>query len=511
MKLSVFNQGLNTRLSPDLVDYKAAISLNNVDLTSEQLKSVKGKSIDKYPTFVSNAYFNKSNETLYPSADVTDYLEYQDKLYFTDGSHIKKEIDGVVYTLGIEAPTYTPQLSKDNNSSGKVNGIVQYVYTYYSSIDGTESQPSPISTQYTLTDDTAVAVLVKLSENPQVDKIFIYRVGDGITVFTKLGEINNSTLHLTSSTVTYLDILAASAVQGNQLLSEAHGYPPRDLKYLTEAGGVFFGAVDAKLYFSLDLGNPNYWPATNYLDFNADITGLAQAAQGLLIFTKFESYLLVGSNILNFTLSLVSKSQGCLSHKSIVNNNNTVFFVSNDGVCLSTGSEVKQVTKHNLGKQLFNTKTALLFDEVYYLLLTDNTILTIDSKYGNLKILRYDFNITWIIVINDVLYGENESELNPLLVGDYLQYEYLTPILSEGSLSNLKTYNSIYVSATGTHTIDVFISGKKVTTLDIVDSMTPQKFTVPLQYQRGVSIQFKCTGIGTIREIEYKVKGRENA
>lgn len=506
MVLNKFENGLNTREAEELIHSTECVFALNTSLDSGQLVSAKGPG-DAYPSYETAAFFASQIDKLLPNGNIRDYLEYQSKVYYTDGATAKKIIDNATYDLGIEQPSAAPITTLTNTSDGKLTGTLQYVYTYYNVKDGTESQPSPISPELVV-DKSSVSLTLVHSLDPQVSHIKIYRIGGSFTKFIEVKEVVNIRGAVTLTT----DNLEDSKVFGKNLSSKTNGKPIVGLKYLVQSRQTFFAAKDAKLYFTRDIGNPNYWPETSYIDFKENITGLAVVNQGLLVFTKYETHIVIGSNSSTFVTHLISRTQGCLSNASIVNSSSSVIFISNDGICLTSGSSITVLTKHKLGKQLFEVTSAVLLDEVYYAQLKNRTIIAYEMRYNKNIILNYFFGSRWLVVIEDKLYGEIGSQLRELFVGPALGFNYKTGKFTDGSSSQLKSYSDIYVSAIGRHNIIVYIDGLEVLNAKILGEVKPEKFSVPMSKRRGASIQFEleAEGEGTIREIEYKVEGREN-
>lgn len=500
MVLNKFENGLNTREAEELIHSTECVIANNVSLDSGQLVSAKGPG-DAYTSYEPTAFFASQIDKLLPNGNIRDYLEYQSKVYYTDGATAKKIIADVTYDLGIEQPSAAP-VTTLNTGDGKLTGTLQYVYTYYNVTDGTESQPSPISPEI-VADKSSVSLTLVHSSDPQVSHIKIYRIGGSFTKFIEVKEVANIQ-------GTQTDNLEDSKVFGKNLSSKTNGKPIVGLRYLVQSRQTFFAAKDAKLYFTRDIGNPNYWPETSYIDFKENITGLAVVNQGLLVFTKYETHIVIGSNSSTFVTHLISRTQGCLSNASIVNSSSSVIFISNDGICLTSGSSITVLTKHKLGKQLFEVTSAVLLDEVYYAQLKNRSIIAYEMRYNKNIILNYLFNSSWLVVIDDKLYGEIGSSLIELFAGRQIGSHYKTGKFTDGSSSQLKSYSDIYVSAIGGHDMTVYIDGLYALEVRILGKVKPEKFSVPVAKQRGTSIQFEFKGKGTIKEIEYKVEGREN-
>jgi len=603
MKLSLFNGGLNIRQAPELIKPNEAIVCHNVDVQTGQIMSEQGLAVTSV-TDVKKAFYFLTDEIWMGSADTRDYLEYQGKLYWTDGVLPKKYSAGITSDLGIakppsapavtgtsipaptvisavlngvgvlsgaykyfytyydsatgieslpspitaslttdlnqidikvtlsatpgvtsirlyrsggSVPTYTLAAALPNTTathtdniadsavSGaakeKLQGTIQYVYTYYNVDDGTESEPSMPSIEIA-GDNGTIDITLTASPDPQVTHIELYRIGGTFTSFTKVTELPNTS-------VVFTDSVKDSDLAITLLTSELNGKPPAGLKYLTYRGGTFFGVVGTKLYFSHDIGNPNYWPETNYMEFRVPLTGIGIIAGGIIVFSRYDAFIVTGSNASTFIKYPLSGDQGCISHKSIALFGNSILFLSTDGICTATGAKVEVVSKYKLGKQLYNPVNAVVYDEEYLCQLTDNSIISLDMRYEPL-IETYDFGTSWLAIAKDTLYGETGTGLFAMFRGAPVPYKYTTGNLTEGAVSELKLYNTVYVYLIGTHTIKVYINDVLVATRTLTGTTKPQKLTIPQEHQRGSSIRFELEGTGTVKEIEYMATRRVN-
>jgi len=499
VKLNLFNGGLNIRQAPELIKPNEAQVCSNIKFESGQLENTLGLAATSVTATTKPHYFLTENVWM-PNGDTRSYVEYQGKLYWSDGLLAKKHALGVTQDLGIAAPTVVTAVP--NLVAGVLTGTLQYVYTYYNVDDGTESQPSPISPDVTVT-NSQVDISVTASLDTQVTHIRIYRIGATLLSFTRLVELPNAT-------AVHTDNVADSSLATLQLNSSLNGKAPANLQYLTYSSGTFFGAVGNKLYFSHDIGNPNYWPETNYLDFRTPITALAMSSAGLLVFSRYQTHLVTGTSASNFVNYLVSGDQGCISHNTVASMGGSVIFLSTDGICTASGSLVTVVSKFKLGKQLYSPVNAVVFDEEYLCQLTDGSIIALDLRYEP-AMETYDFQTNWLVVANDTLYGAAAAGLFEMFAGAAVAYTYVTGELTEQRISELKTYDDIYFYVTGTHTVKVFINNVLVATKVIVGAAKPQHLAIPQAKQRGSSIRFELTGIGIVKEIEYVAEGRENA
>lgn len=387
---------------------------------------------------------------------------------------------------------------------------IQYVYTYYNILDGTESAPSPLSPIGKIVNFTVASTSIAIAPvlDPQVTHVFIYRIGGALLKLTKVKE-------LLLPLLTTVDNLPTINAVGNILTSEPNLPPPVGLRYLTLSQGVFFGAVLSKVYFSRDIGNPNYWPAVNYIDFHAPITALAATTNGVVVFTKYTTHLLLGSTVANMIQYLVSPDQGCTNYKAVAKLNNQVLFPSTDGICVYSGGHVKLITLDKLGVMSLATINAVLFDQVYHCGLVGGRILRLDFRFG--------FTLSYLVAPTLWLTEATETLLlaitqllpsQPLYKGLPLTYSYSSGLLIDRIDSELKVYDKVYIKVKGPTgvgvTVSVYIDELLVMTKALLPAAKPQVLSVPQTKQRGSNISFSLVGTAEVTEIEYKTYRRQN-
>ncbi len=431
-------------------------------------------------------YYGELSSILTETSDATDIFFSQDmsQMYVT-GETTAAEIDQ--YKV---------------NRISSADSTIQYVYTYYNSIDDVESVPSEVSDELELKAirGTKITGFV-LSDDPQVDKIRIYRIGDNVTEFELVEEID-------ISIADYYDRVATTDL--TTIMDSASNYVPKDgAKYLTEAYGMFFYALDNKLYFNLT-GKPDAWPEEFYINFNQNITGILPISDGVLVFGASRTDILLGTSPSEFTKRNISLEQGCTSHYSAKFVKNRPIWLSNEGFCTISSGGIEVISKDKLGTRTFDIINAAAYDETYWVCLIDGSLLAIDARF-NLAFKTYELTKPLNnIYAKGTLYGVVDTDrLATLFKGASLPFEYLSPILIEDSYAEVKLYNNIYVKYNGSFVLFIYIDGIEVAQYTLVGN-DYKELNVPEDKQRGNSIQFKVTGIGTFHEIEYKVQGRQN-
>jgi len=384
-----------------------------------------------------------------------------------------------------------------------LQGTYQYALTYLNSSDGSESGPSTLSAELDLSDGGSVTVNnIPVSVDPQVDKKRLYRIGGNLTTLTLVVELDNAT-------TSYADLLSDTEVVGTLIDTTIALPAPNNLAYLAQAYAMLFAAQGSKLRFT-PIGKPDQWPELYFLQFDADITGIAAVANGLLVFTKFKTFIVTGTGPTSLSQQPLTTNQGCLAFESVQVLSGAALWVSSDGLCLSNGGEPIVISKNQLGKQELVVKDSAIHDEVYYALLADNTMLAYDFAYS--KIFKtFSLGNESIVVGNDVLYGWSAGELQTLFTSPgYETLKYVSPRFIEGSVTEQKTYKNVHVYHKGDIIFKVLIDDVLVVTA-VLSGEDTTWIKVPQSLQRGNFIQFDIEGTGEVYEIEYIVGRGHNA
>jgi len=496
-QLNQYNGGLNIRLAPHLINTNEAQVYTNVEPEAVSLKPIKGDTNENQEVF---KFMYNFNDSWISSTSYKTYQKFQQKLYYSDGLGIpQKSSDGITfYNLGIKEPSSKPTTSI--SGTGVLGGTLQYCYTYYNINDGTESKPSVYSTELTVSSQS-VNIDVVASTDPQVTNIRLYRLGGNLVSMELVVE-------LTNSTQTYNDNIDDLSILGDVLSSFSNGQAPVGLNYLTENNAMFFGAISDKLWYS-DIAYVNNWSSFNFIDFDFPITGIGAVPNGLLVFTEFKTYIVTGTSPNTLSKYLLNGNQGCVDHRSIRYAKNTLLWLSTDGICASRGGEISVISRNKLGKNYVPTviNDSVVYDDVYYVAHSGG-ILVADFRFGTI-FRTIDTIVDGLHVYNDTLYYSKTNSLYSLgtSTGDKI-LDYKSPKLSDGQVSNLKNYKSIYVKCKGSLQVKVYIDDTLVITKDI--NISTSEILVPQQSRKGYYIEFEVTGTGELLELQYVVEGRQN-
>jgi len=504
-QLNNFSAGLNTRLAPHLINIAESTICDNVDITKATIYPLANDE-DMNTSVGSNIIFFKNGWV--STSSLVNYQIMQEKLYYSGVGIPQKSSDGVTwYNLGITPPS-KPFIM--NRAPGVLEGRYAYCYTYYNSNDGTESAPSPYTPDFDLVNEK-VSLTHTASTDPQVTNIRFYRIGGALTVMSLVATIGNTTVAIGDVANYFVDNIADVDIPGDILSSQLAGQAPAGLKYLTKHNVMLFGSVNDKLYFS-EVAFPNNWSPYHFIDFDETITGLGSTQNGLLVFTEYSTYIITGTAPENLSNFMLSNNQGCIKHNSIQFSNNTLLWLSHDGICASSGTEIQVISRPKLGKiSLLNPRDAVVWDDIYFLA-HDGGILCVDFRFGAVFYTMDTFNpilIDSFCVANNYLHYSSGGKLYRMFEGKVKRkYTYKTGNLSDGSISNLKNYKVVYIHSDEEVTVDVIFSDKVTNSYNMIDGLNELK--LPQITMLNYYIAFMFRGIGEVREVEYKVIGRQN-
>ena len=392
--------------------------------------------------------------------------------------------------------------SFDWNSTASV---ISYVYTYYSTSTGFESAPCNVSNEIKVEALYAKVTGFTVPTDPSVDAIKLYRMGGTLTDFFHVVDLAiNSTEYNDSKTDT--EVLNEEGL----LSTYSNIKPPSTLRFITEYNNSLFACLDTQLWFS-EPGIVDTWKSTNWIQFPEHITGLGATANGLLVFSRNKTWIIVGEDANSYSKYLLSNDQGCVTHNTIQFTDNVLLWYSLDGICSSNGGAVDVISFPALGKLVIEPVASCVSEKQYYLFHNDGTIVvdfresmrfyTLDLKVKGASYIS-EFDAMYVLIPSSIgIHKYND--------GEDLSFKYRTGKLTEGELTNYKTYKVIYVYSKGSNTITISLDDVVVINeVALIDGLN--EILLPQYQTKGYGIELEFSGTGTIYEVEYKVEGRQN-
>lgn len=383
--------------------------------------------------------------------------------------------------------------------------VRSYVYTYYSTSTGFESAPCNVSNEIKVEALYAKVTGFAVPTDPSVDAIKLYRMGGTLTDFFHVVDLAiNSTEYNDSKTDT--EVLNEEGL----LNTYSNIKPPSTLRFITEYNNSLFACLDTQLWFS-EPGIVDTWKSTNWIQFPEHITGLGATSNGLLVFSRNKTWIIVGEDANSYSKYLLSNDQGCVTHNTIQFTDNVLLWYSLDGICSSNGGAVDVISFPALGKLVLEPVASCVSEKQYYLFHNDGTIVvdfresmrfyTLDLKVKGASYIS-EFDAMYVLIPNSIgIHKYND--------GTDLTFEYKTGKLTEGELTNYKTYKVIYVYSKGANAITISLDDVVVIKeVALIDGLN--EILLPQYQTKGYGIEIEFSGTGTIYEVEYKVEGRQN-
>ena len=283
------------------------------------------------------------------------------------------------------------------------------------------------------------------------------------------------------------------------------------LRGLIEHKATLFAYKGSYVYFSKP-GRPNIWNELQCVTVNEQITGLASSPLGLMIFTKNCTYLLGGTDRVNYTISNLSKSIGCTYPTSVANIKNAVIWIFEGDVMLSIGSTINNLTK---GRYKFDdsrtfarlqVNNAITIGDVYYIF-TQQRVVKLDFSLNHPIITEMDIADAYGMRNGSDLYFVKDKQLYGAYYGTIERSNMIvkTAKFTGGSMDIIKEFNSVNVVYKGKFKITVYIDDEVVVTQDFESTRKQDvaNIGIPVDFNEGLGIYLKFEGYGKIYSYRY--------
>ena len=409
----------------------------------------------------------------------------------------------------------------------------QYIITLVSSTTGFESSfiDRIINLEAYETDFVSFGFFenVSLLEDTYLDTVRIYRLGNGATVGTLVNEFLISDLYspgpgsapFTTQFGTFhyvntdADLTSAPYLNPDARLfdSLSTGEVPDNIVHGIEAGNRIVLTSGRNLHAS-ELGDQDSFPVVNTIEFNQEIVGVAESSRGLLVFFPYKTYVINIANSGRYTKTLLSADQGCTTYRSISHLGTTPYWTSNEGVCTLVNGAVSVISKTDLDFFTLKPLASFIYDEKYYALRFSGEALVYDLRFSRRVAYDIDFdeNVTNFARINGTFYGIISKGLYRLFEGDDLVYDYKTGLLESNQITELKTYDVVYVYKLDDKEVVITITNQNGTVM--AKKTTSKKGLIDLKIKSackqeyGMSVQLQ--GTGRVAEVNWSIEGRQN-
>ena len=248
---------------------------------------------------------------------------------------------GVVFSNGapFNVPTMTSASVTTNPSiwatlqTSDVQEARAYVYTWVSAY-GEESAPSPFTIGNGFTDATwqiqvslPPATDIGITRNLAFARIYRTVTGaSGSTVFFWVADIP-------ISQTGFQDTLSNAVVATHiQLPSTTYFPPPANLQGLMNLpNGMVVGFIGNQIWYCAPF-LPHAWPPGQVFNTDYPIVGMGWTNDALVVCTKANSFVLVGTNPNTVSVTKCQSPDPCLSRGSILSTDTGVFYMSPNGL-----------------------------------------------------------------------------------------------------------------------------------------------------------------------------------
>lgn len=254
--------------------------------------------------------------------------------------------DNPEFLLGIPTPATAPTVSPAAGS----DSTRSYVYTFVSDY-GEEGAPSPPSTVQTggagTWNLTGMITAVPDASSRNVTKKRIYRTvpGNTSTLFFFVAEIGVSNAN-------YADSATDDVIALNNTLESTSFLPPVSTMegFVAMPNGYLVGWVGRRLLFS-EPYKPHAWPPEFEIGTEFEIVGLSVWGNTLIIGTKSNPYIGMGTSPAAFTTQKTDAIMPCLSRRGMVSTDAGVYYPSINGLVLVNSPSPQIVTQDLLTKE----------------------------------------------------------------------------------------------------------------------------------------------------------------
>lgn len=472
-----FDGGMNDVINPQLLEPNSGTLFYNCELEDGKIRGIKDIVYNGSRSPEQLGHYGNRNRSL---------VKWFERTYWSDNvTNSAPFFGGNEESLGIPYPDAPPSLEAVGDAG--LTGSYRYAVTFVNA-NGWESCPGSYDGYYSEISVEGKKINVSCPAFPQgISYAKIYRTVDHGAEFYYVGKLEHSG-------DVHLDDMSDVDAQLGEVLSTFDHFPPPDRgRYICEAQGTFFLAVDSRLYYSVN-GNPHAWPPLQFIGVDDTITGISREQQGILVFTRNNAYQIVGFNSPDtITKNSIPGNQGCVSFRSLSSVNNNPIWLSNDGICLWDGNVISIISKERIRITDLSVRYSVSANDAYYLMFKDSIIvfnLRLGGVFYKLK-FTYDMEYAWYDADNDILYFTINNAAYRFNSGSPREFEYHSPMIGKTYLVK-KKFRDIFINCTREASLKVNIDGKDVFEIVVPPGMNKVKFPMHMVgYDCFVNIKSK--------------------
>lgn len=476
-----FSKGQNNYIAPSMLGEDTASHISNAVIDGGVLKPFREPA---------NTGFSDPTMFDFYGNEKRSVVKWFGEYYWSD--NVLRQYGGTK-NLGITKPIVL--LNIISSGSGVLNGNYKYCITYVR--DGWESPPSQLNGDWystiTLTNQK-VSYTIPETIPSDIEHIRVYRTVSSGSEFYLVDEHHR----LLAGSVREDNISDLDILLNNSLDSHYYDMPPVNGKFLTESNGVFFVAVDDKLYFSY-IQNPHAWNGLNWVGFESNITGIVSDYQGVLVFTYNKTYRVQGTDISTIYKQEIPGQQGCVNWRTIAKVSNYPVWLSNDGICIWDGHSIDIVTKGRIDLTKYTFFHAVSANDIYYIYHGGGALCFDVRNGGVFSEIDLTCDYGWFDSETDHYYLFKDSAIYEFNKGSgYLQLTYSSGIL-KGSSFSVKFFRLIRVKSDNDVRFIIEDEEERILTAGSAKGKKNKVIFLPGHTCRGLKIKLESRG--TIYEI----------
>ena len=278
------------------------------------------------------------------ATELASFGVYGDRCYFCDGTNLKVTDGTNVEGAAIDRPS-APSIAAVTGSA-TLSGEYDYKITYYSSTWGQESPASDASSVLTVDEQDVRITFPAASSDSRVDNFRVYRrkVSRNEQLWYFVAELDETTY----ASTTWDDTTIDQNVSNTEISPLSYSATLPGFRHLAVHSGVMFLAGDdADLYFTLP---EKPWSVSNFTPVGGEgefgkITGLVSFKGLLFIFKEDSIWSCSGLTAETFSFSVVLDGVGCHAGHSIVQTDNLIYFLGEDGFYAFDGTDAIKVSR----------------------------------------------------------------------------------------------------------------------------------------------------------------------
>lgn len=357
-RLDALIDGLNMEISPTMTVVRrpayprfssVAFGAGDYPLNYYSFENTSGTITPLVDTPNSVYKFSATTNTAVLTKSTTargDFYRVGDYVYYCNGTDTLFW-DGTTWSKwGIAAPTVTPTFTVGSGSLSPTVGY-SYVYCYVNTVTGHVSAASPASANTGCLTSQNITVSYTASSDPQVNKIWIFRIADGGGIYYFLAAVANATS-------SYVDSIADSGLNTDITapLSPNNAPCPAGSSLVTFWDGRLWVADKNFVYWALGpqvvtgVGEQSFNLSTKFFKLPINVTGFAPTSSGLLIFTSDVTWIVTGAGGVYF-INPWQKNFGIKQPNAITQDGDLIFLVTSRGQCfqiqLGAGASLTEV------------------------------------------------------------------------------------------------------------------------------------------------------------------------